>query len=140
MDLLDRQVSEGKVSLDLDEKAMALLMGHKNDPDMPQAINVLSMLDKANKTVRGIKRGYESLSEIAHPNWKGTAGLYLEHDRVNLKTRVGKNLRRSELATKEGLSSLIYSLMMFEYAYNRATDLMPQFIKLCEADLLVPKT
>jgi hypothetical protein len=134
MDLVETQVSNKKVSPDLDEKAMSLLMGHRNEPEMPQAINVLSMLDKAEKTVKGIRRGYDALSEVAHPNYPGTAGLYSEIDTINIQTRIGKDTMQSRSSAKEGLSNLIASLTMFEYAYNRATDLMPIFIQICELE------
>lgn len=57
-DLMQRQVEKG-VQPDLDEKVMRLLLGHRNESDMPVAINVLNFLDAVDRTVPGVRKLYE---------------------------------------------------------------------------------
>jgi hypothetical protein len=117
---------------DLDEQVMKLLMGHRTNDEMPAAINVLTMLRKADRQISGILSAYESLSEFAHPNWSGTAGLYSKADHEKILVHFGKNARLSEAPLNIGLNSLVGALMTFEFAYNKISDLMPDFISKCE--------
>ncbi|ESY79954.1 hypothetical protein X739_29770 [Mesorhizobium sp. LNHC220B00] len=34
-------------------------------------MQILSCIDRMDKAVPGVRAGYDSLSEIAHPNWSG---------------------------------------------------------------------
>jgi len=88
-ELIERQLSSG-VEMDLDDQMMRLLMGHKNLADMPQAINVLTFLDRVDKLVPGIRKSYGTLSEYSHPNWHGTALAYSENDREWILTNFGR--------------------------------------------------
>jgi hypothetical protein len=133
-DLIERQLSSG-VEMDLDDQMMRLLMGHKNLADMPQAINVLTFLDRVDKLVPGIRKSYDTLSEYSHPNWHGTALAYSENDRERILTNFGRGYRDPSRHASLGLNCLIGSLMIFETAYNAISTLFPNFVKACEADL-----
>lgn len=119
----------------LDERIMKLVMGSRSIDEMPDALNVQTMLKKAEKSFPGILSAYDSLSEFAHPNWSGTSGLYSEIDHDEFLTHLGKNMRSIEGPLGLGLNSLTNALAMFEHAYNRISDLMPGFISVCEAAL-----
>lgn len=119
----------------LDERIMKLVMGSRSIDEMPDALNVQTMLKKAEKSFPGILSTYDSLSEFAHPNWSGTSGLYSKNDPDEILTHLGKNMRSTEWPLRRGLNSLIGALAMFEHAYNRISDLMPGFISVCEAAL-----
>lgn len=119
----------------LDEQIMRLLMGSKSSDEMPSALNVLTMLEKADKSIPGILSNYKSLSEYAHPNWSGTSLPYSKIDFDKGLTHLGKNVRLKEPMLGRGLNSLNGALGMFEIAYNRISDLMPAFISVCEAAL-----
>jgi hypothetical protein len=66
--LVERQVNSG-VQPDLDDVVMRLLMGHKGQPDFPEAMNVLTFIDKADKRFSGLRDAYDHMSECAHPNF-----------------------------------------------------------------------
>ena len=121
----------------LDERIMKLLMGSRSNDELPDAVNVLTMLKKAEKSIPGIGilSAYDSLSEFAHPNWSGTSLLYSRNDHDKILTHLGKNVRSAESPLGLGLSSLTGSLAMFEHAYNSISDLMPDFVSVCEAAL-----
>ena len=116
---------------DIDEYLMKLIMGTKTEPEMPQAINVLTFIDRINKDIEGFRGQYDHLSEFAHPNWAGTSLLYSKPDQKNLWTDFGKNIRGLNSTKQAGALNLSVALMIFEKTYNRIADLMPAFIKLC---------
>jgi hypothetical protein len=71
---LEEAVNSGKVQ-DVDETLMQLLFGARNE-DGPKAINVLTAVDRLDKDFNDIRKYYDELCEIAHPNWMGTFGHY----------------------------------------------------------------
>lgn len=135
MELVNRQIEHG-VQPDLDDKVMKLLLGHKNATDMPVAINVLTFMDILDKTLPGVRRAYDTLSEYAHPNWSGTALAYSKNDTTEFLTNFGKGLRAEpDNHAAIGLNCLLGSLEVFEWSYNSISEAMPDFIRVCEADL-----
>jgi cation transport protein ChaC len=117
---------------DIDDFLMKLIMGSKTNPDLPQPINVLTFVDRANKDIDGFRQQYDNLSEFAHPNWAGTSLLYSKSDSKNLWTDFGANIRGLESTKQTGAINLSVALMIFERNYNLVADLMPPFLKLFE--------
>lgn len=129
---LDATLKVGAVG-DIDDFLMKLTMGSRTDPDiMPQAISVLTFVDRVEKDVKGFRQQYDRLCEFAHPNWAGTALLYSKHDQAKLWTDFGANIRGIEGPKHVGVTNFSVALMFFERSYNRIADIMPAFIKLCE--------
>jgi hypothetical protein len=128
---LDATLKAGAVG-DIDDFLMKLSMGSRTDTDiMPQAISVLTFIDRVEKDVKGFRQQYDRLCEFAHPNWAGTALLYSKHDPGKLWTDFGANIRGIEGPKQVGVTNLSVALMFFERSYNRIADIMPAFIKLC---------
>ena len=119
----------------LDDKSMELLLGSRNEVTALPAINVITFVDRVDKKVPGFRKSYDGLCEYAHPNWAGTARLFLKNDEERILTEVGRGLRDHASVIHFGLSCLIGSLIAFEHVYNEITDLMPELIKLCEESL-----
>lgn len=122
----------GSVEPELDDRVMRLLMGSRNNEEMPQAIQILAAVDKADKKIPGTRRSYDRLSEYAHPNWSGVAFLFSHIDHDEILTRLGRNPRALEGPARMGLGSLQGALRMFEFAYNTITDNFPKFVAACE--------
>ena len=118
---------------DIDDYLMKLIMGSKTNPDLPQAINVLTFVDRVNKDIDGFRHQYDNLSEFAHPNWAGTGLLYSKSDSQNLWTDFGANIRGLRSTKQAGAVNLSVALMIFERNYNLVGDLMPPFVELCES-------
>lgn len=118
-----------------DDRVMALLMGHKNWDEMPQAVNVLTMLNKAAKVEPKITEVYADLSEYSHPNWAGTSGLFSKHDPEEVLTNFAAYPRGVDRPAAVALTALVGSLKLLVYAYNTTADLLPKFIDACEEDL-----
>ena len=136
-DLLASQLERG-LSSDADDRVMALLMGHRNWDEMPNAVNVLTMLGKAEKLVPQISEIYASLSEYAHPNWSGTSGLFAQLDRENILTNLSRYPRGSDVPVTTGTIALASALELLVYAYDKVGERLSNFVDLCEAALSVP--
>ena len=126
---VERQISGG-LDHDLHAQVVALLMGFKNDEAFPKAVNVLTMIDKCDAVISGFRAQYDRMSEFAHPNYSGALGVYGERDADVAITWFRKGGLRREMAKGLGLSLLVPSMELLEYAYNRTADLMPEFCKM----------
>ena len=82
--------------------------------------------------IPGFRHQYDRLSEFAHPNWAGTTFLFSKIDYSTGITDFGENIRGTESTRRIGLANLSVALAMFEVSYNHITDLMPDFVQLCE--------
>lgn len=129
--ILDFAISTGDLA-ETDGGLMRLLLGSRDDPNLPQAINVLTFVDYVDKQVNGFRHQYNILSEYSHPNWAGVSGLYASPDRANLWTDFGQNIRGYERAVEIWSINLNVALMLFERNYNHIADIMPEFIELCK--------
>jgi hypothetical protein len=72
---------------ELTEFLRRTMVGSRTDPELPQMVNVLTMIEKVDEDYPRFKASYETLSEYAHPNWCGVLGAFSELDRENLVTR-----------------------------------------------------
>ena len=117
----------------IDEDLMRLLMGSKADADiLPPPINVLNFVDRVEKDIPGFRHQYDRLSEFAHPNWGGTTFLFSKIDYSTAVTNFGENIRGTDVPRRIGLANLSVALAMFEVSYNHITELMPDFVQICE--------
>jgi len=98
---------------ELNKTVLAMIAGWKNDPTFPQAINILTLLKHMDKTIPGAEASYNSLSEFAHPNWSGVAGLFSEIDRENYVTRFGRGWPKTERVKEMAANLLVASLELF---------------------------
>jgi hypothetical protein len=113
---------------DLHDKFHRMRLGWKNDPDFPKAFNIITIIEHMDKKLPGLKARYDHLSEFAHPNWSGIAGLFSSTDYENNTTHFGRGLGKS--GSKENASILLAtSLDLFEYAYNSISDTLPEFLE-----------
>jgi hypothetical protein len=72
-----RQVIDGSLCFDsFGTKIVKLLLGERLEPRGPEAINIMTVLEKCNDRYPRIKDIYGDLSESAHPNFKGLLAAY----------------------------------------------------------------
>ncbi|HEX5323775.1 MAG TPA: hypothetical protein VFW40_08315 [Capsulimonadaceae bacterium] len=128
-DILERRV--GKSPEELNTALMRALAGSTTWEEGPAPYNVLSCLDTLTKTIDGARQTYESLSEFAHPNWRGVMGLYSKTDREKFITYFGHNLGGAP-AKCQITTALCAALGIFEYAYKAITEAMPRWISELE--------
>ena len=119
---------------ELDDIAMKLLLGSRWSDWEHSAVNILSMIDKVEKTIAGFRRSYESLCEYSHPNYSGVALCFSEHSGP-YDVSFGNYLRGFGRHFFTATNSLYASLMLFESDYNNSADLLFEVIELCRRDL-----
>ena len=130
--ILERSI-EAQTIGDADERIMQLLMGSKVDPNLQKAVNVLKCIDCVDKTIPGFRHQYDNLSEFAHPNWAGTVLLFSKREDGGI-ANFGDNMRSEESVLVAGLHNLAVALDVFALSYNRVGELLPDFVRLCEAN------
>lgn len=135
---VDEVVNVGAVG-DLDDAVMRLLLGTRDDPRSPSAMNVLTMVDGIDRVIEGgvgFREQYDHLSEVAHPNWAGTLGLYGKTNYKGKSTDFGPAINeacRAQITC--GPITLSVAGMVFEHSHRELGELMPALIRLCEKDL-----
>lgn len=101
----------------------ALVLGSRDGSTGHEAVNVLKMLDKADKKYPGLRSLYDILSESAHPNSEGMVAGYSRTDRKEYETRFSN--RWMETYGKGHLNSIELCMMTFQHEYN---DIWPNLI------------
>jgi hypothetical protein len=123
---------------ELSEILVRILVGSRLWQDeLPQAVQILGCIDRMDKTVPGVRESYDMLSEIAHPNWRGVFGMYAKTNEAEFTAQFGRGLRSSEGTKAAIVNVLLGALGLFELAYNRISDEMPEF--LGELDTISPE-
>jgi hypothetical protein len=118
---------------ELNDSLMRMLAGSRLWSDGPQALQILSCIDRMDKKATGVRKSYDVLSEIAHPNWRGVFGMYAETDESKFTANFGRGLRQADGTQGAIVSALLGALGLFEFAYNRISDAMPQFLSELES-------
>ena len=127
--LLDVLQTRGKYDpQQLNDRLMRMLVGSGKWAELRKPVHIMDCLRKMNKEIPGILSGYDSLSEMAHPNWWGVAGLYSNNDEPNFITYFGRGLRGVDSTRGVIVNVMLGSLGAFEYAYNRISNLIPAFL------------
>ncbi len=127
-----KKAIEDKDVKHLDEVLMKALMGAKNNPDMPDPINILTMIDKVDKEIPNFRAVYDNLSELSHPNWAGTLGTYTKINKEKVWTDFGRNIKLGESTKAQGIISLFAGLELIVHIYNEFADFLPDLVKICE--------
>lgn len=97
--------------------------GSKNDPEQVKAVNVITMLDKAEKRYPGLRSTYDSLSESAHPNFEGMIWGYSKVDHDEYETNFSN--RWMDLYGEHLVSSMEACMGSFYIEYDEVwPDLM----------------
>ena len=113
---------------ELNDTVIRMLAGSRVWSDAPKALQILSCIDRMDKTVPGVRRSYDMLSEIAHPNWRGVFGMYAKFDEPKFTAHFGRELRPTGGTKGTIVSALLGALDVFEFAYNRISDVLPEFL------------
>jgi len=113
-----RAVVDGKLPFnEFGEKTSVLLLGSRNNDDMPRAISILTVLEKCEKRYPGMMELYADLSESAHPNYEGLIAGYSKIDRDEYETHFSD--RWMELHGNSHLRAMELCMSVFEHEYNK---------------------
>lgn len=134
LNLLMRQVLDGKLNFHLfANKTTLLLLGTRNNEEMPGAINILTVLGKCDKRYPGLMKIYEGLSESAHPNYEGLMSGYSTTNRDEYETTFSN--RWMELHGDRHLDAMTLCMGTFHHEYDAVwPDLMEHLEMWVEAN------
>jgi hypothetical protein len=126
-----QSVIEGKMSFDdFDNITTRLLLGAKNIDKLPDPVNIMKLIEDSESKYPGIKKAYDNLSEIVHPNYRGVCDGYTKLNRQKYETEFGLYYEEQygnqyELMIKKGLQT-------FEEEYNEWEKRFEQLEKWLE--------
>lgn len=137
--LLEKTIADPTLVDDTHDKVVRLMVGYKMKLDgegVPEAINALTMVQKLDEIIPGYFGGYERLSEIAHPNWAGSAAIFSKRNDATLITYFGRGLSDTRSSERLVLNCLIGALELFEHAYRKIDEVMEKYIAVAEANII----
>jgi hypothetical protein len=117
---------------DFNDQLMRLMLGGKIWSEMPAPFQILTLIDRVARTIPNFRKGYDLLSEIAHPNWSGVVGMYSNTDDANYTTYFGRGLRDPGPTTHAIACALLGAGEIFEKAYNQIAEEMPVYLSELE--------
>ena len=122
---------------EFDELTMQLLMGSRNGGTNQEAINILTVLTKADKQYPGILSMHQRLSESAHPNFDGLLYTYSESNPEKLETHFSNRWASIFAAEQEPAMAFVFAVFESEYnsAWPRAFEELECWIRENDAEL-----
>jgi hypothetical protein len=111
-----KAVISGALSFfEFDEITGQLLLGSRSGATSRAAVNILTALEKAEKTHPGLVEMHQRLSESAHPNYDGVLFGYSKSDPDNYETHFGNNW---QFFAPEQEPAIAFVFAVFEHEYN----------------------
>src|SRR5450830_1524779 len=112
-----RQVVAGELDFhDFSDRTTKLLLGSRDKTTSIEAINIVTVIKKADTRYPGLYSWYAALSESTHPNYEGLLIGYSKSDQENHVTSFEN--RWSDLYSKGHLASLEACKTIFDNEYN----------------------
>ncbi len=109
------------------EKTSVLLLGARNNEQMPRSLNIVTVLEKCDKRYPGFMALYADLSESAHPSYEGLCKGYSKISHNEYETHFSN--RWMELFGDRHLAAMELCMQSFHHEYN---DLWPTLMEKLE--------
>lgn len=117
LNLLIEQVIDDKLNFHVfGKKTTLLLLGSRNNEAMPDAINIITILEKCDKRYSGLIKIYEDLSESTHPNYEGLMGGYSTTNYDEYETTFSN--RWMELHGHRHIDAMMLCMETFHHEYD----------------------
>lgn len=113
------------------ETMKRLMLGWKDDEELPNSINALTLIDKVDKQLCGYRTHYDILSEYVHPNWHGTMGLFAQTGGKELKVEFGSYIRGREVLIKHIEAALTTSIGLVGLIQDGHKDTVNKLVDMC---------
>lgn len=111
-----KAVLSGQLSFfEFDEITKQLLMGSKNGATSVAAVNILTALEKADKSHPGLFSMHKHLSESAHPNYDGVLYGYSSSDPKEYEIHFHNRWLKSFGAEQEPAMTFVFAVFEIEY-------------------------
>ncbi len=95
------------------------MVSSRSEPDLPESLNILTLIDKVDKDFPRFRRSYDELSEYAHPNWCGVLGAFSELDEKTHTVAFGEFDRPP---AQSAPAALLAVLVVAEHVYNNCAE------------------
>jgi hypothetical protein len=105
-----------------DDFLMKSLMGSRVPDWELQSLNVLTLIQHAEKQIPGFEQSYNSLSEYSHPNWAGMLGIFGQIDREAFELILGQ--KEVSPGVSSGVRALSGALLTFCHFYEDMVDML----------------
>ncbi len=110
------------------------MMGSRTIKGSQESVNVMTVIDKVDKTIAGFRDHYEFLCDFCHPNYSGMHGLYGKINREKIYFDLNRDFGLTEQVFTFILTGLLPGLLMFEESLNQIEKTYPALIKLSNED------
>ncbi|UEM19109.1 hypothetical protein JL100_018670 [Skermanella mucosa] len=142
LDQIMQQVLDGKLNFHaFGDKTSTLLLGSRNNDQMPRSLNIVTVLEKCGKRYPGLMALYADLSESAHPSYEGLCKGYSKIDLNEYETHFSN--RWMELYGDRHLKSMKLCMEIFYHEYNEVwpplMEKLEGWIEANEAELEATK-
>lgn len=106
------------------ETVMRVMLGSRIEGTPYSSINILSMIERIDKTMSGFKTTYEILSEYSHPNFAGTCGLYgeLKKGEMTMFSKINSDTEKHKNKTIDQISLALDTLKYFHLDMEEKID------------------
>lgn len=118
---------------DFDTRIAAMLVGSKNQGTPVQATNVLTHIQRMDRSFRGILDHYGILSEIAHPNFAGVLGSYAQAGAEKYELTVGPRDRLKTMIDQVVVPTLCLCLVASDRFNARVSHALAEFCAIFRA-------
>lgn len=126
-------VIDGSYSFfDFSKLTKQLLLGTKNDPTSPPALNILTALKKADTYYAGIETMHAALSESAHPNFDGVLFGYSKSNNDTYETRFGNFWKENFQGQMEPV--FVFAISGYTNEYTACGELIEELEKWLEVN------
>ena len=107
-----------------DEVVMKVMLGSKSEGASYPSINILTMIERIDKTMPGFKLTYGNLSEFSHPNFAGTCGLYSELSKgeITVFSKCNKGTEKHKSDTIDHICLALDTLKYFHIDMQEKID------------------
>lgn len=106
-----------------------MLLGSYQDDALPKPIRVGKFIDALNVKFPGVRRKYDEMSELAHPNFRGVHGSHARIDKERFMTFYGRDNQAFQSSLRDTANIMVACLATAEISYNEIADLFPDFLK-----------
>ena len=128
---LCEEVIDNRELIRFTEQWKRLALGWKGQNEFPEALQILNLIDKANKKLPGYRGHYDRLSEYLHPNWKGTMGLFAKTGGIKLKVEFGRYIRGKMPLLVHIETALLNTIDLLQLAESEYESMAGRFRDAC---------
>ena len=133
-DCTDKATSKKSIK-EIDEPIMRILMSNRSGfgDGIYSATNILTVIDKINERMPGVRNRYDDLSEVAHPNWQGTLGLFSSANSESVLSQFGRYIGADQHIFHQSYRDIGMGLTHFLLEFSRFIDCFESFGEKCES-------